>query len=114
MRVAAADGDLVPLLGELRGVTVGGLEHVAVARLDGREVFLEPGEVLALAPPGHAREDVVYAEEEPALGEIHQQGDQVVAPLLELGVLALMEVVDANVDFRTAGHPARQLLAEEE
>ena len=25
-----------------------------------------------------------------------------------------MEVVDANVDFRTAGHPARQLLAQEE
>ena len=29
-------------------------------------------------------------------------------------MLPLMEVVDANVDFRTAGHAARQLLAEEE
>ena len=29
-------------------------------------------------------------------------------------MLALMEVVDANVDFRTAGHPAGQLLAQEE
>ena len=29
-------------------------------------------------------------------------------------MLALMEVVDADMDFRTAGHPARQLFTEEE
>lgn len=29
-------------------------------------------------------------------------------------MLALMEVVYANMDFGTAGHPARQLLAQEE
>ena len=57
---------------------------------------------------------MVDAEEESALGEVHQQRDQIVAPLQELRVLALMEVVNANMDFRTAGHPARQLLAEEE
>ena len=56
---------------------------------------------------------MVDAEEELPLGEIHQQRNQIVAPLLELDVLALMEIVDANMDFRTAGHPARQLLAQE-
>ena len=57
---------------------------------------------------------MVDAEKNPALGEIHQQRDQIVAPLQELRVLALMEVVNSNMDFRTAGHPARQLLAQEE
>ena len=57
---------------------------------------------------------MVDAEKQPALAEVHQQRHQIVPALQKLSVLALMEVVDADVDFRTAGHPARQLLTEEE
>jgi hypothetical protein len=57
---------------------------------------------------------VVDAEEELPFAKVHQQRHQIVAPLLKLDVLALMEVVHADVDFRTTGHPARQLLAQEE
>ena len=39
--------------------------------------------------------------------------DEIVAPLLELRVLALGDVVDADVNFRAAGHPAGQLFAQE-
>ncbi len=56
---------------------------------------------------------MIDAEEQPALAEIHQQRNQIVPALQELSVLALMEVVNADMDFRTAGHPARQLLTEE-
>lgn len=57
---------------------------------------------------------MIDAKENPAFGKIHQQRDEIVPSLLELNVLALMEVVNTNVNFRAARHPARQLLAEEE
>src|SRR5215472_8169047 len=114
MRVAAADPDLSPAAGERRSVRVGALEHVAVVSLDGREIFLKPDEISELAAAGDARKDVIDTEENPALTQVHEQGDKVAAALLELDVLALMDVVNADVDLRTAGHPARQLFAEEE
>ena len=57
---------------------------------------------------------MIDAEEELPLAEVHQQGDEVIPALLKLDVLALMEVVHPDMDFRTAGHPARQFLAQEE
>ena len=78
-----------------------------------RKVFLEPFEVFALAAPGEAGEDVVDAEEEAALGEIHQQCDQIIAALLQLQVLAFGDVVDADVHFGAAGHFAGELFAHE-
>lgn len=114
MRIAAADANFVPLFGEGGGADIGLLEHVAVARLDSWEVFVEPDEVIAVAAAGHAGEDVIDTEEESALGQVHQERDKIVSPLLELNVLTLMEVVNADVDFRTAGHATSQLLAEKE
>jgi hypothetical protein len=92
---------------------VGLRQHVAVPGFDRREIPLEPAEVLDFAPAGQARKHVVDGEEELSLGEIHQQCRQVVASLLELNMLPLMEIVDSYMDFRTAGHAARQLLAKE-
>lgn len=57
---------------------------------------------------------MVDAEEEPSLGEVHQQSHQVVAALLELDVLPLGQVVDSDVCFRPARHPAGDLFAHEE
>ncbi len=106
MRVTAADGDFVPLFGELRGALVGAFEHVAIARFDGGKIFLEPGEILALAAAGDAGENVIDAEEEAALGEVHEERDDIVAALLQLRVLAIGDVVHADVDFGAAGHLA--------
>jgi hypothetical protein len=57
---------------------------------------------------------MVDAEQDSSLGEIHQKRDQIVAPLLQLRVLALVKVVNPDVDFRAARHAAGQLLAQEE
>jgi hypothetical protein len=113
MGVAAADGDFVPLLGELRGALIGTFEHVAIARFDGRKIFLEPGEIFALAAAGDAGENVIDAEEQAALGEIHEQRDEIVAPLLQLLVLAVGDVVHADVHFGAAGHFAGEFFADE-
>lgn len=64
----------------MRGVLVRAFEHVAVVRFNGRKVSSEPLKILGLAPSGDARKNMIDAEEKSALGEIHQQGDQVVAP----------------------------------
>jgi hypothetical protein len=56
---------------------------------------------------------MIDAEEDSPLRQVHQQRDQIVAALQELRVLALMEIVNSDVDLRTAGHPARQFLAQE-
>jgi hypothetical protein len=112
VRVAAADGDLVPLFGELRGALVRAFEHVTVARFDGGEIFLEPGEILTLAAAGDGGKNVIDAEEELALAEIHQERDEIVTALLQLLVLAVADVVDADVHFGAAGHFAGELFAD--
>jgi len=109
--IASADGDLVPFSRELRGVLVRAFEYVAVARFDSRKILFKPEEIFELARPGKARKNVIDAEEKSALGEVHQQRHQVVAPLYELRVLALAYVINADMHFGAAGHAASQLHA---
>ena len=47
---------------------------------------------------------MVDAEEEAALGEIHEERDEIVAALLQLLVLTVGDVVHADVHFGAAGH----------
>ena len=96
------------------GVLVRALEHVAVVRLDSRKVPSKPFKILGLAPSRNARKNVIDAEEKPALGEIHQQRDQVVAPPQELDVLPFTQVVNADVSFRPTRHSASEFFADEE
>ena len=103
----------LPLFGELRGTLIGAFEHVAVARFDGGKIFLEPGKVFALAASGDGRENVIDAEEEATLGEIHQERNDIVAALLQLLMLAVGDVVRADVHFRAAGHFTGELFADE-
>jgi hypothetical protein len=56
---------------------------------------------------------MIDAEEEFAFGEIHQQSNQIVAPLLKLRVLAVVHVVNAYVNFGAAGHAAGYFFADE-
>ena len=56
---------------------------------------------------------MIDAEEEAALGEIHEERDEIVAALLQLDVLAVGDVVHADVDFGAAGHFAGELFADE-
>ena len=113
MRVAAADADFSPVLGELRGLLIGAIEHVAILNFHGRKILLEPDEVFEFAAAGDAGKNVIDTEEEAALGEIHQQRDEIVAPLLQLYVLAFAHVVNADVHFRAGGHFAGEFFAHE-
>ena len=56
---------------------------------------------------------MIDAEEDAALGEIHEQRDEIIATLLKLNVLALAEIVGADVHFGAAGHPAGEFFADE-
>jgi hypothetical protein len=56
---------------------------------------------------------VIDAEEKAPLGEIHQERDEIAAALLELEVLAVGDVVHADVDFGAAGHFAGEFFADE-
>jgi len=112
VRVTAANPDFAPLPGELRGVLIGTLEHVAIADFHGGKIFPEPGEVFEFAAAGDARENVIDTEEEPALGEIHQERDEIVAALLKLYVLALGYVVNPDVHFGAAGHFTGEFFAD--
>ena len=85
-----------------------------VACFQGREDRFEEGEIGQRAPPGEAGKDVVGAEEQVL---IHQPGEQrfeIVAPALQFDVVALRDVVDADVQLRAAGQGAGNLFAEEE
>ncbi|HXP23486.1 MAG TPA: hypothetical protein VN807_05075, partial [Candidatus Sulfotelmatobacter sp.] len=79
---------------------------MAIASLDRWKIFPEPREIFALARAGEIREDVIDAEKKLTLGKIHKQSDKVIAALLEVRVLPLGDVVDADVDLGSARHPA--------
>jgi hypothetical protein len=91
---------------------IGALKHVAIADFHGGKIFPEPGEVFEFAAAGDARENVIDTEEEPALGEIHQERDEIVAALLKLYVLALGYVVNPDVHFGAAGHFTGEFFAD--
>ena len=92
---------------------IGPLEHVAIARLYRRKIFSEPFKIFARALSCDTGKYVIDAEEQPAFGEIHQQRHQIIAPLLQLDVLALADVVHADVNFGAAGHAAGKLFTQE-
>src|SRR5580700_6458310 len=98
----------------MSGVLIRAFEHVAVVRFHGGKILLKPGKILGLAPSGNARKNMIDAEEKPALGEIHQQRNQVVAPAQELVVLPLVQVVNADMSFGPARHSASEFFANEE
>ena len=56
---------------------------------------------------------MIDAEQEAALGKVHEQCDEIVAALLEMKVLPLGNVVNADVNLRAAGHAAGELFAQE-
>ena len=113
VRVAAAHcGFAQSLRHFLRRSVVAG-EHVAVARLVGREERLEPVEIFDRPPPGQAGKQVVDAEKQSLLTQVGQQRGQVVAAALDFRVLPLSNVVHADVRLGAAGHPAGNLFAQE-
>jgi hypothetical protein len=67
--------------------------------------------VLRLAFSCHVRKNVIDAEENSALGQVHQQGNQIAASSQELLVLPLANVVHADVRLGPAGHAASEFRA---
>src|SRR5262249_48930759 len=74
----------------------------------------EPGEVLRFTPAGQAREDMVDAEEDLALGQIHQQGNKVLTAALNLDMIPGGDGVGTDVQLGSAGHRHGYFLAHEE
>src|SRR3984957_8541395 len=72
MRVASTDCNFLPLPCQGLCIRVGPFEHVAIASLNRRKVFPEPGKVFAFARASEIGEDVVDAEEKAALGKVHE------------------------------------------
>src|SRR5580704_9761325 len=72
MRVASTDCNFLPLPCQGLCIRIGPFEHVAIASLNRRKVFPEPGKVFALARTGKIGEDVIDAEEKAALGKVHE------------------------------------------
>jgi len=69
--------------------------------------------IVFVALSGKAGKNMVHAEEEFLFRQVHHQGHEVSAPTLNLAVIALAQIVDADVDFRAAGHPAGHFFADE-
>jgi hypothetical protein len=87
---------------------------VSVAGLDGWKSGLEQGEVLGSAPARQAGKDVIGAEEEVLVGQPGEEGFKVVTAPLEFNVIALSDVVHADVQLGSAGYRAGHFFAEEE
>lgn len=114
VRIAAGDTDFAEPGREPFGVGIGFLPHLTVAGLVGGHVGLKPAEVLFRAPASEAREDVIHAEEQLPFRQIHKQGEEVGAALLDLEVVLFGQAIDAQVHFRAAGHADGHFFAEEE
>ena len=57
---------------------------------------------------------MIHAEEKFLFGEIHQQRNKIFSPPLNFHVIALADVINADVNFRSARHLAGNLFAHEE
>src|SRR5215472_7937620 len=106
VRIAAADADLAQPLRQLLRLAVRRPPHLPVADLKSRRIGREPVKILGVALARQPGEHVIYTEEELLLGQVHQQGNKVVTPVLDLGMVAIGQVVDADVYHRSAGHAA--------
>ena len=57
---------------------------------------------------------MIHAEEKLLFREVHQQRDKILSPPLNFNMVALAEVVNADVNFRTAWHPAGHFFTHKE
>ena len=87
--------------------------QVPVQDFDSGKTSFKPIEIVGRAASGESRKDVVQAEEQTLFPEIGHQPGKIVSPALNLGVLALVEVVNADVKFVAAGRPAGDLFTQE-
>src|SRR5215471_9264675 len=114
VRVAAGDGYLAELCGEPRSAGIGLPPHLTVTGLESRDIRGKPGEIFHLAAAGESGKDVVDAEEDLALGQVHEQRDEVFAPALNLAVVTLADGIDTHMEFAAAWHLHGDFLADEE
>src|SRR4029077_2349355 len=114
MRIASAQAGLAKAAGQLCGLAVMKGLHLPAIDLERRNVGFDPREIVQDAASRKAGEDVVHAKEQTTLGEIGQQAYEVVATPLNLDMLELGQVVNADVHSGAARHRAGDLFAEEE
>src|SRR6516164_9538207 len=112
--IAASGADPAEGLGQGFRVVIGLGAHLAIANFEGRSVRSEPVEIFLRTAAGQARENVIHRKEKSALGEIHDERDKIVPTALNLGMVFLGDVIDAEVHLRAAGHADGDFLAEKE
>ena len=69
--------------------------------------------IVFVALSGKAGKNMIHAEEKLLFRQIHHQGHEVSAPTLDPAVIALAQIVDADMHFGAAGHPAGHFFADE-
>src|SRR2546429_111075 len=74
--IAAGYRDFVETRCELRCAFIALPPHLAVARFIGRDVGLEPGKIVCLAAPRQSGEDVVDAEKQLPLRQVHRSEER--------------------------------------
>ena len=103
VRIAAGDGDFVETMREDFGAVICLAAHLSVAGFEGGNVGGEPLEVFEFAMTGEARENVIDAEKEFPFGEVHDEGEEIFAAVLNFEVVAIVEPVDTEMHLRAAG-----------
>src|ERR1700737_1143058 len=99
--VAAGNGHFSKTRCEIGSLAVGFRTHLAVTRFERRNIGSEPVKIALVAAPGQPGENVVHAEEKSPLGEIHHQGNEVIAAALKLHMVTLANIIGADVHLCT-------------
>ena len=113
MRIAATDRNLSQSLCQGLRVPIRLLPHLAVANFKCRDVGGKPMKIIFVALSSKAGKNMIHAEEKFLFCQVHHQRHKVSAPTLDLAMISLAQVVDADVDFCAAGHPAGHFFADE-
>jgi len=112
--VAAGDGRFSETRREIGRVRIGFLAHLAVTRFQRRNIRSEPVEIVFVAAPGQAGKNMVHAKEKLPFGEVHHQRDEVIAAALNFHMIALANIVDADMHLGAGRHAHGNFFTEKE
>src|SRR5205085_8786493 len=74
----------------------------------------EPMKIVFIALASQPGKNVIHTKEKLLLSQVHHERYKIGAPALNLHMVSFGQIVDADVNFRPAGHPAGDFFAEEE
>src|SRR5580700_4221027 len=93
--IASPNGNLSQPRSEPRGTLIGSPPHLAVPRFKGWHVGGKPAEVIGEPLSGQTRENMIHAEEQLFLSQVHHQRNEVLTPALDFNMVALGDSINA-------------------